>query len=267
MAETYFLPSRIQVDIHVVEAEWVATYRPDTTEWEFRAGPVFASLVLIDELSRATPKAQSALLEAMPEGYVTVDEVTRWLGIPFFVIATQNPLGEVGTHPLGAAQLDRFSVMLELGLPAPDAELSIIGGDHGTNHLHTLGPVLGDQELVSVFNAVAGVEACESVLHYVLATVNAARALDPDVWLSVRVGETLLRVARGWAFPDHRFRPDTTAPVRMRRPGSANTSPVTGSVGFRGRLPRGRASCSSPTTARETRRSLSYSTSAQPAYQ
>ncbi len=198
--------SRIQgtPDLLPTDVTGVNIFRPDTIEWEFRAGPIFASLVLVDELNRATPKAQSALLEAMSEGSVTVDGVTRSLGFPFLVIATQNPLGEVGTHPLGMAQLDRFATMLELGLPGPDAELSIIRGDHGANHLDDLAPLLRADKLAQVFQQVLAVQACESVLGFILATVNAVRALDPSIWLSVRVGETMLRVARGWAFMNNR---------------------------------------------------------------
>ncbi|MGI9603162.1 MAG: AAA family ATPase [Acidimicrobiales bacterium] len=187
-------------DLLPTDITGVDVFQPHTGDWSFRPGPIFVSLLLVDELNRATPKAQSALLEAMAEGQVTVDGQTRNLGTPFMVIATQNPLGEIGTHPLGAAQIDRFATMLELGLPGREAERSILDGRAGVSHLDDLRPVVSGAELDDVFTTVAETRACDGIKNYVLDMVDAARNLAPEVWLSVRVSETLLRVSRGRAF-------------------------------------------------------------------
>ena len=186
-------------DLMPTDVTGVDVFRPDAATWAFRPGPIFTSLLLVDELNRATPKAQSALLEAMSEGQVTVDGATHQLPSPFMVIATQNPLGEVGTHPLGAAQLDRFATMLRLGLPGEDAERAIIKGEAGAAKLDTLTPVLSGSELRDLMKAVRSVTASEELVTYVLQCVAAIRALDAQIWLSVRVGEVLLGTARGYA--------------------------------------------------------------------
>lgn len=191
-------------DLLPTDITGVHIYQPNTGEWTFRAGPIFASLLLVDELNRATPKAQSALLEAMAEAQVTVDGSTYSVPNPFMVIATQNPLGEIGTHALGAAQIDRFATILHLGLPGLEAERSILIGEAGTTHLNELTPVVGENQLPSLFAEVKEISACESIVGYILALVATVRALDPAVWLSVRVSETLLSVARGRAFMQER---------------------------------------------------------------
>ncbi len=201
------LPSgRIQgtPDLLPTDITGVDIFQPQAGSWEFRPGPIFTSLLLVDELNRATPKAQSALLEAMAEGQVTVDGATRPLASPFMVIATQNPLGEIGTHPLGQAQIDRFATMLHLGLPGRDAERAILHGHAGAGHLEDLRPVVPRDRLPQVFATAAATTACDGVVDYVLDIVAALRALDPEIWLSVRVSETMLDVARGHAFLDQR---------------------------------------------------------------
>ena len=124
---------RIQgtADLLPTDVTGVHVFQPHVEAWTFRPGPIFTSLLLVDELNRATPKAQAALLEAMAEGQVTVDGETRTLGHPFMVIATQNPQGEVGTYPLGQAQVDRFAAMLHLGLPGRQAEREVLEGTAG----------------------------------------------------------------------------------------------------------------------------------------
>ncbi|MCL4122844.1 UNVERIFIED_CONTAM: hypothetical protein GTU68_031999 [Idotea baltica] len=201
-------------DLLPTDVTGVHVFQPNTGEWEFRAGPVFTSLLLVDELNRATPKAQSALLEAMAEGQVTIDGHTYGVGTPFMVIATQNPRGEVGTHALGHAQIDRFATMLELGLPGRDAERMILAGHAGIGQLSQLQPVLAPGDLPTVFAHVNAVRACESIIEYVLSLIEAVRDLDPSIWLSVRVAQTLLGVARGQAFMHQR---DYVAPEDVQK--------------------------------------------------
>lgn len=186
-------------DLLPTDITGVHVFQPDTATWRFRPGPIFASVLLVDELNRATPKAQSALLEAMAEGQVTVDGETHELGADFMVIATQNPLGEVGTHPLGRAQLDRFAARVTLGLPGRAAERQVLARTAGTALLDDLEVVIPAAELAEVRSAIDAVAACESIVDYVLDVVGAVRALDPSIWLSVRVSETVLQLARGRA--------------------------------------------------------------------
>jgi len=202
-------------DLLPTDVTGVHVFQPDSGEWQFRAGPIFTSLLLVDELNRATPKAQSALLEAMAEGQVTIDGHTYSVGSPFMVIATQNPRGEVGTHALGHAQIDRFATMLQLGLPGRDAERSILTGQAGLGRLATVQTVVPPDGLSAVFDHVARIRACDSIVDYVLTLIETVRGLDPSIWLSVRVAQTLLAVARGQAFMAGR---DYVAPEDVQKP-------------------------------------------------
>ena len=192
---------RIQgtADLLPSDVSGVQVFQPNSAEWEFRPGPVFTSLLLFDELNRATPKAQASLLEAMAEQHVTVDGDTHPLPDPFMVIATQNPLGEIGTHPLGSAQIDRFATMLHLGLPGREAERAVLVGEAGAARLDQLSVAISREGLSELISNVKAVFADESIVSYILDCVDAVRALDPQVWLSVRVGEVLLNTARGHA--------------------------------------------------------------------
>ena len=176
----------------------VHIYNPQSGEWSFRAGPIFTSLLLVDELNRATPKSQSALLEAMAEGQVSVDGTTQRLDPNFMVIATQNPKGEVGTHPLGNAQIDRFAASLQLGLPDRASERSIISGSAGTSHLESIRPVAPAGEIHALRQKIATLPVHDLVLDYLIDVVESFRSVD-GVWLSVRVTQTMLQVARGRA--------------------------------------------------------------------
>lgn len=200
-------------DLLPTDVTGVHVFQPHAGTWEFRAGPIFTSLLLVDELNRATPKAQSALLEAMAEGQVTVDGETRALARPFMVIATQNPQGEIGTHPLGQAQTDRFATMVRLGLPGREAERAVLEGFAGNRRLDDLGPVLGPGDLAWVLHGVAATTASAGVIDYALDCVEAIRALDTSVWLSVRVSQMTLDVARGRAYMQGR---DYVAPEDVR---------------------------------------------------
>jgi len=201
-------------DLLPTDVTGVHVFQPTSGQWEFRAGPVFTSLLLVDELNRATPKAQSALLEAMAEGQVTIDGNTYNVGHPFMVIATQNPRGEVGTHALGHAQIDRFATMLQLGLPGREAERAILHGRAGVGQLSELRPVVAPGDLPKVFAHVAATRACESMVDYVLTLIETVRELDPSIWLSVRVAQTLLGVSRGQAFMSQR---DYVAPEDVQK--------------------------------------------------
>lgn len=190
--------SRIQgtPDLLPTDITGVHVFQPTTGEWSFRAGPIKANIVLIDELNRATPKAQSALLEAMAEGQVTVDIETMNLPKPFVVIATQNPMGEPGTYPLVHAQLDRFAVSIELGLPGRDAARRLLlPNAAGVEQF----PTVSLQRLAELQQSVLALPASEQIVEYVLDLVEAGRGVDPSTWLSGRVPAIMLNTARGHA--------------------------------------------------------------------
>jgi len=193
--------SRIQgtPDLLPTDVTGVHIYHPGSDDWKFKPGPLFAPLVLVDELNRATPKAQSALLEAMAENQVTVDGATLALPEPFMVLATQNPLGEVGTHRLAAAQLDRFAVLVRLGLPERAAERAVLTGAAGQSGLNAITPVVTDGERDAILRTVRSLPVSDAIIDYTLDIVHAVRASHESIWLSVRVSETLLTVARGHA--------------------------------------------------------------------
>ena len=194
--------SRVQgtPDVLPTDITGVHVFNPEGRDWEFRSGPIFSPIVLVDELNRATAKAQSALLEAMAERQVTVDGETMLLPSPFVVIATQNPHGDAGTHRLGAAQLDRFAVQLSLGLPGRDAERAIVSGQAGIAKASGIQPVAAAAELPKIFEAAQNTHVSAALIEYALDLISVLRTTDPQVWLSVRVSETLLSLARGLAF-------------------------------------------------------------------
>lgn len=191
-------------DLLPTDITGVHIFDPNSTEWTFRSGPIFAPLVLVDELNRATAKAQAALLEAMAEGQVTVEGKTMPLPNPFLVIATQNPLGDSGTYRLGAAQVDRFATQVSLGLPNAAAEREIVMGLAGTKRSPELHPLLTEEQLPDLIANIHGIHVAEPLVDYALLIVQTLRLLVPGVWLSVRVSETLLNTARGLAFMDNR---------------------------------------------------------------
>jgi MoxR-like ATPase len=168
----------------------VSIYLKEKGAFEFHPGPLFAQVVLADEINRATPKAQSALLEAMAEGQVTHDGATYPLPEPFFVIATQNPLNQIGTHPLPESQLDRFTMRLSLGYPDQSSERALYLGGGAPQDA---APVL------------AAVHVAPALVDYVLALVNATRTdRQVQMGLSPRAGLALLAAARAWALIDGR---------------------------------------------------------------
>lgn len=178
----------------------VSVFDEDSRQWQFHPGPLFHDVVLVDELNRATPRTQSALLEAMAEAQVTVDGTTHPLPDPFFVIATQNPQGDLGTFPLVAGQRDRFAVSLSLGLPGREAERSLIAGHGGVPQLAQLRPVADLARWQELRRATRSVFVHPTVGDYALELLDTFRArLGAQAPLSTRAAVTLLLVARGHA--------------------------------------------------------------------
>ncbi|MEQ6888518.1 MoxR family ATPase [Halomonas sp. CS7] len=183
----------------------VSVFDPREGSFRFHPGPIFHGLVLADEINRATPKAQSALLEAMEEGRVSVEGETRSLPDPFFVIATQNPQEQAGTFALPESQLDRFLMRLSLGYPDPRAEREILRGQAGRARLASL-PVLLDAERLRAWQArLDRIHVAEALLDYVQALAAASREHPEFAWgLSTRGVLALLQAARGWALLEGR---------------------------------------------------------------
>jgi MoxR-like ATPase len=193
---------RIQFTSDLLPADiiGVSVFEPESGHFRFHRGPVFAQLVLADEVNRATPKAQSALLEAMEEHQVTADGQTYPLSEPFFVIATQNPLYQVGTFPLPESQLDRFLMRVELGYPAPALERQLLLGRDRRDLLADLDPALTPQQLLRLQGEVPRVHASEALLDYVQAIARFTRqSADFEAGLSPRAVIALLRAAQSWA--------------------------------------------------------------------
>jgi len=175
-------------------------YNQKQQEWEFRAGPVFAQVVLADEINRATPRTQSALLEAMQERQVTVDGDTRPLPGPFLVLATQNPIELEGTFPLPEAQIDRFFIKLPIGYPTVDEENSILLRFERTDPLVGLSPVVSTEELLAMQKQVREVRVEASVREYVVAIARATREhAEVALGASPRGTMALYHAAQAWA--------------------------------------------------------------------
>jgi MoxR-like ATPase len=194
--------SRIQFTSDLLPADilGVSIFDPNTQTFNFHAGPIFSHCVLADEMNRATPKTQSALLEAMEERQITIDGLTHHLKQPFFVIGTQNPLDQSGTFPLPESQLDRFMMKLNLGYPDQKAERELLSGQNRQSLLQKLPVSIHNDELLQLQSAVESVHVSGSLLDYVQALIAATR--DPQffvVGLSPRAALALLRAARAWA--------------------------------------------------------------------
>jgi len=198
---------RIQFTSDMLPADiiGVSVYERDSGAFKFHPGPIFAQLILADEVNRATPKTQSALLEAMEEHQVTVETETRKLPEPFFVIATQNPFEQVGTFPLPESQLDRFLMRLELGYPDRDAERALLAGADRRDLLAALDPCLSPAELVELQTDAQRVHVAPALLDYVQAIVEFTRR-SPDyvAGLSPRAALALVHSARAWALLEKR---------------------------------------------------------------
>jgi len=195
-----FTPDLLPSDITGVSA-----YNQERREFEFKPGPVFANIVLGDEINRASPKTQSALLESMEERQVTVDGTTYGLQEPFMVIATQNPVEMEGTYPLPEAQRDRFTARISLGYPLPAAERDMLDSHGATSPLDQLTPVARASDVQDLVVAVRRVHVSDGVKDYIISLANATRT-SPELRLgaSPRATLHLLRASRAWAALDGR---------------------------------------------------------------
>jgi MoxR-like ATPase len=199
--------SRLQFtpDLLPSDVTGVNVFNQKSNEFEFRPGPVFTNLLLVDEINRASPKTQAALLESMQENQVTIDGVTHELGRPFMVMATQNPIEYEGTYPLPEAQLDRFTMRIAIGYPPLTDEAKMLTEQTSEPPLDALEPVTDTQEILSVIDEARRVFVEESLNRYVVALLRHTRS-DPRLYLgaSPRSGIALLRVAKARALFDER---------------------------------------------------------------
>jgi MoxR-like ATPase len=194
--------SRIQCtpDLQPTDVTGLSVFNQRDRDFEFRAGPVFANVLLVDEINRAMPKTQSALLEAMAEQQVTIDGVTRQLPEPFLVLATENPIEQEGTFPLPEAQLDRFFLRTALGYPSEDDEVAIVEQQLSVHPLSLLRPALSLAEVHSLRTAVEAVYIDPVIRRWVIQLVRATRAADGvAIGASVRGSLALERATRAWA--------------------------------------------------------------------
>ena len=194
---------RIQFTSDLLPADivGVSVFRQQSGDFEFQPGPIFAELILADEVNRATPKAQSALLEAMEEHQVSVDGSTRDLPEPFFVVATQNPADQIGTFPLPESQLDRFLMRIELGYPDENSERELITGQDRRQMLESSVAVANPAMLLALQKAVTGIRMNDPLVDYIQALVRFSReSPDIDVGLSPRGAQALAAAARAHAF-------------------------------------------------------------------
>ena len=187
-------------DLLPTDITGASVFNPKTTEFEFRPGPIFSNILLADEINRATPRTQSALLEAMAERRVTVDGTTYELEPPFLVIATQNPVDHEGTFPLPETQLDRFLVRLSLGYPTAEQESQLLDRLRTGHPLDVLEPVVSVEEVLACQEAIRAIEVDEKVRDYIVALVHATRDHE-DVALggSPRASIALVRTAQALA--------------------------------------------------------------------
>ena len=178
----------------------VNIFNQQSQQFEFRPGPIVAQLVLADEINRATPKTQSALLEAMEEAQVTVDGATHKLPEPFIVLATENPIEYQGTFPLPEAQLDRFLIRISLGYPGRENELQMLERQHDVHPLELLGQAIGVDELLAAQETVRTVRVAPAVAAYAVAIVEATRRHESvQLGASPRGSLALYNTARAWA--------------------------------------------------------------------
>lgn len=196
---------RIQFTSDLLPADILGNsiFNRDEQRFVFHAGPLFSQVVLIDEVNRATPKTQSALLEAMEESHVTIDGITHPLPVPFFVLATQNPQHQVGTFPLPESQLDRFLMRIELGVPNRAAERTMLLGKDRRELLRTIQPILNGATLADLQAQVREVHASSAVLDYLQDLLDASRRRH-RTGLSPRAGLALLHAAQAWAMMEGR---------------------------------------------------------------
>lgn len=199
--------NRVQFTSDLLPADilGVSVFNRETNGFTFHPGPIFSQVILADEVNRATPKAQSALLEAMEEQQVSIEGATRPLPRPFFVIATQNPFYQVGTFPLPESQLDRFLMKINLGYPNHEAERALYTGRDRRELLTDMKPSMTTEELLSIQSTVKDIHASGDLLDYLQAIIDfTRRSTDYAFGLSPRGGLALLHSARAWALMDGR---------------------------------------------------------------
>ena len=198
---------RIQFTSDLLPADiiGVSIFDRESSSFRFHAGPIFAQIILADEINRASPKAQSALLEAMEEHQVTAEGETRPLPEPFFVIATQNPMHQVGTFPLPESQLDRFLMRISLGYPDAKAERELLRGMERRDMISGLKPAMTTAQLTELQKAVPGMQVSDALLDYVQQLIHHTR-ISPRFTqgLSPRAGVAILRAAQAWAMMEGR---------------------------------------------------------------
>jgi MoxR-like ATPase len=194
-ARVQFTPDLLPSDV-----TGVGVFNQKTGEFEFRPGPIFANIILADEINRASPKTQASLLECMEERQATIDNTTHPIAPPFMVIATQNPIEYEGTYPLPEAQLDRFMMRLSLGYPAADAEEAILHEQTSRDPFVELEPVLDAGQVLAMQKAVGRVKVVPALHRYVVAVLTATRT-SRDIYLgaSPRAGIALVRAAKALA--------------------------------------------------------------------
>jgi len=176
-------------------------YKRSNESFEFHKGPIFTQVVLADEINRASPKSQSALLEAMEEGQVTADGETYQLLSPFFVIATQNSYNQIGTYPLPESQLDRFLIRVKLGFPQRDFERQLLSGNDSKQQINQLEAKISIEDLKAAQNTVKNITVSDALYEYLQDLIDATR--ESNQWahgLSPRAGISVLKASKAWAF-------------------------------------------------------------------
>ena len=199
--------ARVQCTADLLPADIVGAnvYNQREARFEFRPGPIFANVVLVDEINRASPKTQSGLLECMQERHVTVDVHSHELATPFMVFATQNPVEYEGTYPLPEAQVDRFMVRLSLGYPNPEDEAGMLAGHEGGDRVLDLEPVVDRAEVLSAQDAATRVHASRALRDYIVSLLRHTRADNRvELGASPRAGLMLLRAAKAHALVNGR---------------------------------------------------------------
>lgn len=197
---------RIQFTSDMLPADilGVSIFDKHQAQFVFHPGPIFKQMVLADEINRASPKTQSALLEAMAEQQISVDGITHRLPNPFFVIATQNPTEQSGTFPLPESQLDRFMMRISIGYPSHDAELAMLKTVQTPQTLDNLPQCLTPLALTQLQEQCDKVTASDALLNYILALIHDSRSQTDAIGLSPRATKALLQAARAWAFLEGR---------------------------------------------------------------
>ncbi|MDH3219625.1 MAG: MoxR family ATPase [Gammaproteobacteria bacterium] len=199
--------NRIQFTSDLLPADilGVSIFDPDKQIFRFHPGPVFAHFLLADEINRATPKTQSALLEAMEEKQITVEGTTHRLDEPFFVIGTQNPLDQSGTFPLPESQLDRFMMKITLGYPDQAAERALLSGENPRDLLQRMRPVLSVDRFIAIQTKVDDIHCAEPLLDYVQRLIQATRNPGLFVYgISPRAGLAIIQASKAWALMNGR---------------------------------------------------------------